>query len=95
MSQTKDAAPPSHDTAGAGTDKVPAYSWYALSVLVLVYVLQRMSTEKSIDFCLTFFIFGSSICSCTVLLFIVIVIIIIIIVTTIVIVAVSCRSLGL
>ena len=45
MSQTKDAAPPSHDAAGAGTDKVPAYSWYALGVLVLVYVLNFIDRQ--------------------------------------------------
>ena len=45
MNQAKDAATPSDDTAGAGTDKVPAYSWYALGVLVLIYVLNFIDRQ--------------------------------------------------
>ena len=39
------AATPSAQGEGAADDKVPAYSWYALSVLVLVYVLNFIDRQ--------------------------------------------------
>ncbi|HAW37516.1 MAG TPA: MFS transporter, partial [Erythrobacter sp.] len=36
---------PQEPAVGSGTDKVPAYSWYALSVLVLIYVLNFIDRQ--------------------------------------------------
>ena len=45
MSQANDAAAPTEAATGVGADKVPAYSWYALSVLVLIYVLNFIDRQ--------------------------------------------------
>lgn len=45
MTEAKDAATPAETAAGGGADKVPAYSWYALSVLVLIYVLNFIDRQ--------------------------------------------------
>jgi MFS family permease len=45
LSQANDAAAPTEAATGAGADKVPAYSWYALSVLVLIYVLNFIDRQ--------------------------------------------------
>ncbi|MBX7482397.1 MFS transporter [Qipengyuania qiaonensis] len=45
MTEATDAAPKVGKTAGDGTDKVPAYSWYALGVLVLIYVLNFIDRQ--------------------------------------------------
>ena len=46
MTEAKGAAVPQDPAVGSGTDKVPAYSWYALSVLVLIYVLNFIDRQK-------------------------------------------------
>ncbi len=43
--QTADAVPESSGTDSAVDGKVPAYSWYALSVLVLIYVLNFIDRQ--------------------------------------------------
>ena len=45
MTEAKGAAVPQEPAVGSGTDKVPAYSWYALSVLVLIYVLNFIDRQ--------------------------------------------------
>ena len=45
MTEAAEAAGPSDTKRTGGTDKVPAYSWYALSVLVLVYVLNFIDRQ--------------------------------------------------
>ncbi len=45
MSEAKDAAPGEGRAVDSGTDKVPAYSWYALGVLVLIYVLNFIDRQ--------------------------------------------------
>ena len=45
MTELKDAAPIKGEAAGSGPDKVPAYSWYALGVLVLIYVLNFIDRQ--------------------------------------------------
>ena len=45
MTEATEAAGPSDTKRTGGTDKVPAYSWYALSVLVLVYVLNFIDRQ--------------------------------------------------
>ena len=47
MTEATEAAGPNDTKRTGGTDKVPAYSWYALSVLVLVYVLNFIDRQKS------------------------------------------------
>ena len=45
MTEASDAAKPEEATAGSGSDTVPAYSWYALGVLVLIYVLNFIDRQ--------------------------------------------------
>jgi MFS family permease len=45
LTELKDAAPIKGEAAGSGPDKVPAYSWYALGVLVLIYVLNFIDRQ--------------------------------------------------
>ena len=45
MTDAKDAAHPAAPATAEGTDTVPAYSWYALSVLVLIYVLNFVDRQ--------------------------------------------------
>ncbi|WP_233457095.1 MFS transporter [Qipengyuania flava] len=45
MTEASDAAKPEEVTAGSGSDTVPAYSWYALGVLVLIYVLNFIDRQ--------------------------------------------------
>ncbi|UOR08990.1 MFS transporter [Qipengyuania flava] len=45
MNEASDAAKPEETTAGSGSDTVPAYSWYALGVLVLIYVLNFIDRQ--------------------------------------------------
>ncbi|MEC9151131.1 MAG: MFS transporter [Pseudomonadota bacterium] len=45
MTEASDAAKPEEATASSGSDTVPAYSWYALGVLVLIYVLNFIDRQ--------------------------------------------------
>ena len=45
MTEASDPAKPEEATAGSGSDTVPAYSWYALGVLVLIYVLNFIDRQ--------------------------------------------------
>jgi MFS family permease len=45
LTEAKDAAVPAETEIGGGADKVPAYSWYALGVLVLIYVLNFIDRQ--------------------------------------------------
>lgn len=45
MIEASDAAKPEEATASSGSDTVPAYSWYALGVLVLIYVLNFIDRQ--------------------------------------------------
>ncbi|QFI62219.1 MFS transporter [Qipengyuania flava] len=45
MTEASDAAKPEKATASSGSDTVPAYSWYALGVLVLIYVLNFIDRQ--------------------------------------------------
>jgi MFS family permease len=45
LTEASDAAKPEEATASSGSDTVPAYSWYALGVLVLIYVLNFIDRQ--------------------------------------------------